>query len=98
VLTQPRPRGGIARVDAGCEPYLNRIGFILTTALLILVTALRGPLTVTLILVTVLPILTTATLILAAATLILMTAMINNCHGDGHSGCGNAHSDDDDDQ
>jgi nucleoside-triphosphatase len=27
VLTQPRPRGGIARADAGCEPYLNRIGF-----------------------------------------------------------------------
>ena len=26
MLTQPRPRGGIARTDAGCEPYLNRIG------------------------------------------------------------------------
>jgi hypothetical protein len=59
-------------------------GFILTTALLILVTALRAPLTVTLILATVRP--------------ILMMAMINNCHGDDHSGCGDAHSDDGDDQ
>jgi hypothetical protein len=25
VLTQPRPRGGIAREDAGCEPDLNKI-------------------------------------------------------------------------
>jgi hypothetical protein len=24
VIPQPRPRGGIARADAGCEPYLKR--------------------------------------------------------------------------